>query len=311
MRICYVSGVAAAVAACTVVVSAQRIADPTFDTTVGKPTYAAGGPRVLFDEAHHNIHTSTGLYKPFADLLTADGYRVAPNTQTFTLQSLQDYDILVISNALGAAAVFPPEASNPTFTPDASHPAFRDDECDVVRDWVEGGGALLLIADHTPMGAANASLARRFGIEMSNAHTIDPENTTPGGATPGLIVYTRARGLRDHAITNGRDSAERVGRVITFSGQSLKGPAAAVAFMALSDTARDVVRASGQDTPAAGRAQGLALPVGKGRLVVLAEAGMLSAQLVGPNKAPMGMNRPGIDNRQLALNILHWLSRKT
>ena len=34
-------------------------------------------------------------------------------------------------------------------------------------------------------------------------------------------------------------------------------------------------------------------------------------QLVGPNKAPMGMNRPGIDNRQLALNILHWLSRQT
>jgi hypothetical protein len=23
---------------------------------------------------------------------------------------------------------------------------------------------------------------------------------------------------------------------------------------------------------------------------------------------PFGMNRPGIDNRQLALNIMHWLS---
>jgi hypothetical protein len=26
------------------------------------------------------------------------------------------------------------------------------------------------------------------------------------------------------------------------------------------------------------------------------------------NKAFFGMNRPGTDNRQLALNILHWLS---
>ena len=34
--------------------------------------------------------------------------------------------------------------------------------------------------------------------------------------------------------------------------------------------------------------------------VVLAEAGMLSAQLAGPNSALFGMNRPGIDNRQLA-----------
>jgi hypothetical protein len=35
---------------------------------------------------------------------------------------------------------------------------------------------------------------------------------------------------------------------------------------------------------------------------------MLSAQLAGPNQAKFGMNRPGIDNRQLALNIVHWLS---
>ena len=99
---------------------------------------------------------STGLYKPFADLLTADGYHVAPNPERFTRRLGLDYDILVISNALGAAAVFPPEASNPSFTAEAANPAFRDDECDVVRDWRDGGGALLLIADHTPMGAANA-----------------------------------------------------------------------------------------------------------------------------------------------------------
>lgn len=300
----------AAVSALTVVVSAQRIADSNFDTSIATPAYAKEGPRVLFDEAHHNIHTATGLYKPFADLLKADGYHVAPNTQPFTRTRLEEYDILVIANALGAAAVFPPEASNPSFTPEASNPAFTNEECDVVRDWVQRGGALLLIADHWPMGAANARLAGRFGVEMSDAQTVDPENTTPGGATPGLIVYTRQRGLGEHAITNGRDAGEHVGHVITFTGQSLKGPAGAVAFLQLSDTARDLVRASGQNTSAAGRAQGLAMPMGRGRVVVLAEAAMLSAQLAGPNKAPLGMNRPGTDNRRLALNIVHWLSRK-
>jgi len=306
----FVGLAAGIVAALTVVGSAQRMADPNFDTTVAKPAYVTQGPRVLFDEAHHNIHTATGLYKPFADLLTADGYRVTPNTQTFTRELLRRYDILVISNALGAPAMFPPEASNPSFTPEASNPAFTDDECDAVNDWVRAGGALLLIADHTPMGAANGRLAERFGVEMSNAHTIDPANTTPGGETPGLIVYTRQRGLSEHAITNGRDSAERIGHVITFVGQSLNVPAGAVGFMQLSDTARDLVRASGHNTSAAGRTQGLAMAVSKGRVVVLAEAGMLSAQLAGPNKALFGMNRPGNDNRQLALNILHWLSRK-
>ncbi len=280
---------------------AQQVADPNFDTKVAKPAYAKKGPRVLFDEAHHNFHTAAGRYKPFADLITSDGYRVTPNTRKFTRELLKGYDLLVISNALGAAAMNTPEASNPAFT---------DEECDAVRDWVRGGGALLLIADHAPIGAANANLGKRFGVEMSNAHTIDPQNTTPEGDNPGFIVYTRERGLGDHAITKGRNAAERVNKIIAFTGQSLKGPSDAVAFMRLSDTARDVDRNSGRSISAAGRAQGLAMKPGKGRVVVLAEAAMLSAQLAGPNKAFFGMNRPGTDNRRLALNLVHWLSRK-
>lgn len=284
---------------------AQQIADPNFDTKVTKPAYNKSGPRVLFDEAHHNFHTATGRYKPFADLITADGYRVTPNQQKFTRESLKGYDILVISNALGAAAMNTPEASNPAFT---------EDEADAVRDWVREGGALLLVADHAPIGAANAVLGKRFGVEMSNAYTVDPANTAPEDNNPGFIVYTRERGLGDHAITNGRNAGERVAKIIAFTGQSLKGPPDAAVFMRLSDTARDVTRnaarESAQDVSAAGRAQGLAMRVGKGRVVVLAEAAMLSAQLMGPNKMFFGMNRPGTDNRRLALNILHWLSRK-
>jgi hypothetical protein len=82
--------------------------------------------------------------------------------------------------------------------------------------------------------------------------------------------------------------------------------------MKLADTAVDVI-STGQgfetrQASAAGRAQGLAFKLGKGRVVVLGEAAMLSAQLAGPRKMKFGMNRLGIDNRQLALNIMHWLS---
>jgi hypothetical protein len=58
----------------------------------------------------------------------------------------------------------------------------------------------------------------------------------------------------------------------------------------------------------AGRAQGLALDVERGRVVVLGEAGVLRAQRERKGER-VGMNAPGYDNRQLALNILHWLSR--
>ena len=69
------------------------------------------------------------------------------------------------------------------------------------------------------------------------------------------------------------------------------------------------VSASPEQISAAGRAQGIALVSGKGRVVVLGEANMISALLGDPpGKEPIGMNYPGTDNKQLALNIMHWLS---
>jgi hypothetical protein len=279
------------------------MADPDFDVSVARPAYKRRGPKVLFDEAHNNFHTASGRYKPFADLITNDGYQVVPNKQPFTPAALAGQQILVISNALGAALMN---------APDAGHSAFTEAESDAVRDWVRGGGSLLLIADHTPMGSANQILAQRFGVDMSKAYTVDPENSDKEAQNPGFIVYTRESGrLADHPITRGRNADERLSKVIAFTGQSLKGPADSVAFMKLADTARDAMPGQNVDPPsAAGRAQGIAMKLGKGRVVVLGEAGMLSAQVAGPQKLKFGMNRPGIDNRQLALNIMHWLSGK-
>ena len=60
-----------------------------------------------------------------------------------------------------------------------------------------------------------------------------------------------------------------------------------------------------------GRAQGLAMPFGKGRIAVFGEAAMFSAQVAtfDGQSMRMGMNVPGNDDRQLALNVMHWLAR--
>ena len=283
-------------------VQAQQVADPDFDTRVARPAYTNKHPKVLLDEAHNNFHTASGRYKPFADLITSDGYQVTPGKAKFTADSLKGVDVLVISNALGAPLMG---------TPKASESAFTDEECDAVRDWVRAGGHLLLIADHAPMGAANEKLGLRFGVGMSKGFTSDPSNHD--GDNEGSITYTPANKLLgDHAITRGRNASEKITNIIAFTGQSLKGPEGSVAFMKLADTAVDLTpRGQGVEpgrASAAGRAQGLAFKLGKGRAVVLAEAAMLSAQLAGPQKMKFGMNRPGLDNRQLALNIMHWLS---
>ena len=79
---------------------AGAASDPNFNTKVAHPAYAgAAHPRVLFDEAHHNFHTASGRYKPFADLMTSDGYQIIPNREKFSRDLLKKGDILVIANA--------------------------------------------------------------------------------------------------------------------------------------------------------------------------------------------------------------------
>jgi len=286
--------------------------DPDFDTTIARPAYVNQHPKVLFDEAHRNIHTMRGGYKPFVKLISNDGYRVSANREPFSLKTLNGVSVLVIVNALG-----PNDA-----TVDRS--AFTDAECESVRDWVQAGGSLLLITDHAPTGAAAENLAQRFGVVMSEGMTEDPKNFDTASQDTSQLLFTRDNGLLvNHPITQGRDAGEEVRRVMTFTGQSLRGPENATAFLKLGDSAvnREAsvrIERSGGDTrvvitygdpvPAKGYSQGLALQLGKGRAVILGEAGMLSAQLDGKTNKPFGMNVPGIENRQLALNIMHWLS---
>src|SRR5205807_1763421 len=97
----------------------------------------------------------------------------------------------------------------------------------------------------------------------------------------------------------GRGEDERVNKVITFTGQSLKGPPDSVAFLMLANTAIDESIPGDKRVSAAGRSQGLALRFGSGRVVVLGEAAQFSAQVIGQTGRRMGMNVPGIDNKQL------------
>ena len=283
----------------SVVVGAQQLPDPEFNTNVANPAYTKSEPRVLFDEAHHNFHTIDGRYKPFADLLRNDGYRVVRNRQPFSKETLNSFKVLVIANALGAEEMDDNGA-------DAS--AFTEEECQAVQDWVKGGGSLLLIADHAPFGGAAASLAKRFDVDMSKGFTYDPANSVEGNAS--VLIFSRDNKLlATHPITEGRDEKERVNRVESFTGQSLKGPADSVAILKLADTAKDSPdQNTDASVSAAGRAEALAFKFGKGRVVIQGEAAMLSAQISGPEKSKMGMNVPGNDNKQYALNVMHWLS---
>ena len=275
--------------------------DRAFDTSVAQPAYPHDGPRVLFDEAHHNVHRAGHTYAPFADLIRNDGYELVTNGSTIDAAALEDVDVLVIANALGE------NERNDDL-------AFTDAEADVIVAWIRTGGSLLLVTDHYPTGMAVANLARRLGVDMSGGVTEDSAHHDPR-FDPSHIVHDS---LPEHPTTRG------IRRVLTFTGQSLSVPAGATALLPLRGTARDRAAAPrveregstvrvhveyGPAVPATGRAQAVALELGAGRVVVLGEAAMASAQLSAYDDSPFGMNVDGYDNRDFVLNVMHWLTR--
>lgn len=281
--------------------------DDRYAADVASPAFAQAGPAVLIDEAHRNMHTARGTYAPFARLLEHDGYQVRRNRKPFTDASLAGARLLVIANARGSG-----ERND-----DA---AFTAAECDVVTRFVQRGGALLLITDHYPIGDANRALSERFAVGMAGGIV---EDATAHDARWDASHIVFAGGI-DHPIWRGRNAAETVRRVLTFTGQSLSVPAGAAAILPLGRHAIDraatpeverdgrdvrVLVTYGEPTPAAGRAQGVALSYGKGRVVILGEAALASAQLSGHDNSPFGMNVAGYDNQQFVLNVVHWLTR--
>lgn len=271
------------------------------------PTYQGARPLVLLDEGHNNASTAGlfGRYRAFADLLWADGYRVERRRGRLSPAALGDVDVLVIANAAGA-----PRAQFWGFNlpvpeqGDRASSAFTSAEVEAISGWVSRGGALLLVADHAPFGSAASSLAESFGITMHQGHTEIP------GESPDPMLFDRTSGrLGTHPILEqGSRGGGRIERIQTFTGQSLDGPTEASALLLLPENAVEYVSGANDafiEAPA-GAAQAYALEFGQGRVVVLGEAAMITAQV--SEGARFGMNAAENDNEQFALNVMHWLS---
>jgi hypothetical protein len=287
--------------------SAQR-ADYGWEPAIAHPSFTTEHPRVLFDEGHENASKAsfTGRYWPFARLLRADGYHLERGDDSFTAAYLDRTQILAIANASGAPRPQLFGINLPVATDKRrSDPAFTKPEVEAVRAWVERGGSLLLIADHAPFGEAAAVLANELGVTMHRGFV-----EVPGESSDPLLFSVENDRLGQHPVITGDRPGTAVSRVMTYTGQSLDGPRGATVLLRLPDTAVESVPV-GDDSLAqrpAGRAQGLAFEMGRGRVVVLGEGGMVTAQVSG--RLPYGINSADNDNRQFVLNVMRWLSRK-
>jgi hypothetical protein len=294
--------------------SAQK-ADPDFIPKNTQNSFSGlTSPVVLIDEAHHNFHTTQGRYKPFSQVLSSDGYTVEPGKEKFTLEYLQQAEILVIANAL--------DKNRRDYNPPYGN-AFETEEIEALMQWISQGGSLFLVADHTPFPKVIETLSSALGVQFSNGHV--------GNA----IFRINDNTLVDHVITNGnsiknvlsldnytspilqgKPNSERIVQVKTFGGSAFKAPETAKSLLVLSNTAvsvmPDIPFQVNAETPrlAIPRwSQGAVLEIGKGRVAVFAEGMMFSSQLTVKTGKKYGLLSKGAEqNEQFLLNVMHWLS---
>ena len=303
---------------------------------------------VLFDQAHHNFMRSNRTARHLLDLLRNDGYRIRSRYDPLDTNALSNVDVLIIANPYAHSADdwYHRGYEWWKWSAESAAPAIGDDEITAIVRFVRDGGSLLLAVGGAPWAGAASELATALGIQFRNADTRAP-GQVPETEFESRGVHFMRSDLREQMRQANPDSAarsgvmptshpivrgdgtdsERLWQVQSYLGQSIVGPAGSVSLLDLPDDAVDWFKespgAEWQTLPAAGRSQAVAFELGKGRIVVVADAAVFFARVWRARSiaAPMAMAWPedlaaSVDpdygatpmNRQFALNVMHWLS---
>ena len=268
--------------------------DPDFKPKIEKPAYTGKGPRVLFSHRLTGLHFEEGFLK----VVRADGYRVRETTQPVTHELLSSTDILVI--------VEPGEFTHQE-TPDS---VISEVEATLVHDWVMQGGSLL-IASHGPGCDA---LLRRFNTDASHGQVIADKPPLEDEDPTFLAFKAETKTIANHIIIQGA-ADHPVSKVVAMAPQTFAVPDGAVALLSfppgtLEDRTsnEEMINAmkqvlanpsSAQSTeisgvpnraiviplpshppqPTEGRAAAVVFTAGQGRVLLIGDPGMISAQV--------------------------------
>jgi hypothetical protein len=288
--------------------------DSGYKPLLKKPAFARNGPVMLLDEGHQNLVFNEG----FARLAAADGYKVRRSQSKFTADLLQKANILVILE---------PGIRGAVESPMSPPPAFTDEEAAVVHDWIADGGALLFVVNG--FAAGPHSVLTKLGVEF-NLGIVTDSQLRKAPDTPGSIehVFSGEQFLSSsHKIILGRWPTEQVKSVVIAGMNGIKTkPEGAASLLQCSEDAqfnpdprqmRAVAKSEAVSSkawapvPAPHAPIAIAYTVGKGRVVVLGDARMVSATIFYDAANPRDGHYEGLrqgDNQQFALNAMHWLS---
>jgi hypothetical protein len=273
-----------------------KIVNPRFDNYKG--------PRIVIDQSHHNFHQLNGRFKPFADLMTSDGYQ---------LDSIVDYkrllknDVLVISNPINQKNIG--NWRQPIYN------AFSSEDIIYIKEWVKKGGKLLLIADHMPFSGAANKLANAFGFDFCDGFAYQKKENRNA---PDIFSIHNNRFL--NTIISDGTLGEKIDNITTFTGSSFTIPKNAIGILKFIKgdycLAPEIAWRFNDDTPRTdleNNYQGAILEFGKGKIAVFGEAAMFTAQTITNNSGTYKFGfhaEQAPNNIQFIRNLIFWLSKK-
>lgn len=281
----------------------QQQADTSFVFNIENPRYSSvDSPMILIDGMHNNLHQLKSGFAPFAKLAMADGYNVDA-LESFS--QLDSSDIFVIANAINE--------KNQGNWQRPIYPAFEESEIQTIKNWVEEGGNLLLIADHMPFAGAANDLALAFGFEFCDgfAQLSERKNNNE--------IFSKSNSRLVENVLNDGTIGNPIESLTTFTGSSFSIPEKAQGILKFSENDRCLqpeiawqFNDSTHISDLKGKYQGAIMNYGKGKIAVFGEAAMFTAQTIVQNEKvfKVGFNSPAAPNNvEFVRNLLFWLSK--
>jgi hypothetical protein len=287
-----------------------RTVDESYQPDIPDPAFQEGaGPAVCMDAAHNNFHTVAGTYRPFADVLRRDGFRVWETDQPVGPGSLSECDVFVIADAQPPARRGAP-------------PTFSEVEVNTLHDWVREGGALFIITDHMPDPGPIRELAASFGLEVNDGYVMEGG---PGAGRRPTLFRMDAGTIVPDPLTLEMESDGAIQQIATFTGSAFRslpgsgGPGVGGHFRpllvfgpGLESWMPEEYYGFTDRTPridVEGWYQGGVSEWGRGRLAFFSEAAMFTAQVFENGAVRVGMNAPeAADNLRLLRRVMGWLA---
>ena len=293
----------------------RQTAVTEYNYTNENPAYEAqSGPRIVIHR-YVSPYLQRGSFEPFASLVRTDGFKIQWLDGPLTAEILAETDVLAIVNAYARSGA----GDYRNFSTMDVPSIYSETEMDLIVSWVESGGALLLLADHSPFAGGTIALAGRFGATYMTGHALRSDSISQ--YTYVNIDFRRTpekRGqgkLNDHPITDGALGTGKIEHFYAFGGQAIIPPADATNLLQIPQGFEAILTFrlkeefySAPRIDAGGLSQGMAMTFGEGRVVIFGEAGGFTTQRIDDGE-PFGLADPAADeNARFVLSTLRWLA---